>query len=162
MGESRVWQTRRIALERSRSKLESSRRRRCDCGVDVSIPRPYRERVGGEGEQRETLRGENPAMTGVSRVSPGQRVGSFRAHNPKVAGSNPAPATNETLGNPTVPGVSSRLGSGRNRPGARLGVHVPGVCVHPGRDRGSTEEPPDRNPGAPLCRSDLVIKLIAS
>ena len=27
-----------------------------------------------------------------------------RAHNPKVAGSNPAPATNETLGRPTSPG----------------------------------------------------------
>ena len=55
-------------------------------GYQSSIPRPYRERVGWKGKQRETLRGEEPVRTGVLRVSPGQRVGSFRAHNPKVAG----------------------------------------------------------------------------
>ena len=54
-------------------------------GYQSSIPRPYRERVGWKGKQRETLRGEKPVRTGVLRVSPGQRVGSFRAHNPKVA-----------------------------------------------------------------------------
>ena len=61
-----------------------------------SIPRPYRERVGWKGKQRETLGGENPVRTGVSGVFPGQDRPHNRAHNPKVAGSNPAPATNET------------------------------------------------------------------
>ena len=56
--------------------------------VPSSKPRPYRERVGWIGKQRETLRGENPVRTGVSRVSLGQREGSFRAHNPKVAGAS--------------------------------------------------------------------------
>jgi hypothetical protein len=68
-----------------------------------SIPRPYRGRVGWEGQQRETLRSEKPVRTGVSGVSPGQRNPQYRAHNPKVAGSNPAPATKRTLGTPTYP-----------------------------------------------------------
>jgi hypothetical protein len=55
------------------------------------------------GKHRETLRGEGPVRTGVSRVVPGQRIGLSRAHNPKVAGSNPAPATKRTLGTPTYP-----------------------------------------------------------
>ena len=77
---------------------------------------PYRERVGWKGKQRETLRGETPVRTGVSRVFPGQRISRFRAHNPKVAGSNPAPARKRTLGIPTFSRVLSRLKSvGRPR-----------------------------------------------
>ena len=72
------------------------------------IPRPYRERAGWEGKQRELLRGESPVRAGVSRFVPGQRVRRF-AHNPKVAGSNPAPATKETLWYHTFQRVSSRL-----------------------------------------------------
>ena len=41
-------------------------------GRVASIPRPYRERVGWKGKQRETLRGENPVRMGISRVSPGR------------------------------------------------------------------------------------------
>jgi hypothetical protein len=48
------------------------------------IPRPYRERVGWKGKQRELMRGESPVRTGASRVLPSQRVRHFRAHNPKV------------------------------------------------------------------------------
>jgi hypothetical protein len=40
-------------------------------------------------------RGENPLCAGSSSIPPGQRVVSSLAHNPKVAGSNPAPATTE-------------------------------------------------------------------
>ena len=94
-------------------------------GYQSSIPRPYRERVGWKGKQRETLRGEKPVRTGVLRDSPGQRVGSLRAHNPKVAGSNPAPATKKTLGTPTYPEGFLALGVALNRPvGSHLGPNA--------------------------------------
>lgn len=64
-----------------------------------------------EGKQRETLRGEEPVRPGVLRVFPGQRVGSFRADNPKVAASNPAPATQSEAWGLFVSGpLSSPLG----------------------------------------------------
>jgi hypothetical protein len=47
------------------------------------------------------MRGESQVRTSISGVSAGQRLRRFRAHNPKVAGSNPAPATKKTLGIPT-------------------------------------------------------------
>ena len=62
---------------------------------NLRMHRPYRARVGWKGKQRETLRGENPVRTGVPGVFPGQGSPHNRAHNPKVAGSNPAPAPPE-------------------------------------------------------------------
>ena len=38
----------------------------------VPIPRPYRERVGWKGKQREPSRGENLVRAGISRIFPGQ------------------------------------------------------------------------------------------
>ena len=73
-----------------------------------SIARPSRERVGWDGKQWEMVRGEKPVRKRISRVSPGQPEGSSRAHDPKVAGSNPAPATKKTLGIPTFSRVFSR------------------------------------------------------
>ncbi len=70
----------------------------CDAIASSQPDSPYRERVGWNGKQGETLRGEKPVRNGVSRVPPGQRPGSFRTHSPNVAGSNPAPATKTTLG----------------------------------------------------------------
>jgi hypothetical protein len=85
-----------------------------------SIPRPYRERVGWKGKQRELMRGESQVRTSISGVSAGQRVRRFRAHNPKVAGSNPAPATKRTLGIPTFSRVFSRVRLSGNGVGLHL------------------------------------------
>ena len=105
-------------------------------GHQSSIPRPYRERAGWEGKQRELLRGESPVRAGVSRDFPGQRVGSSRAHNPKVAGSNPAPATKRTLGNPTSPKdfLTSRIA--RDRSIGAITADQPAISRKVGRSAG--------------------------
>ncbi len=49
-----------------------------------SIPRPYRERAGWEGKQRELMRGESSVRAGGFAGFPRSAGGRFRAHNPKV------------------------------------------------------------------------------
>jgi hypothetical protein len=59
-----------------------------------SIARPSRESVRWDGQEREVTRTRKMASEqALSRVSPGQLIPRTRAHNPTVAGSNPAPAT---------------------------------------------------------------------
>ena len=61
------------------------------------------------------MEGETTGNVAKREPSQGRRFAGFPrsagqafSHNPKVAGSNPAPATNETLWYPTFQGVSSR------------------------------------------------------
>ena len=68
-----------------------------------SIARPSRERVRWEGQQREVMRSENLFWASVLGISPGQRLAQNRAHNPKIAGSNPTPATNFEVGQRPFP-----------------------------------------------------------
>ena len=61
-----------------------------------------------EWETTTSVERRKPIQDGRFAGFPGQRVGRFRAHNPRVAGSNPAPATKRTFGIPTFSRSFSR------------------------------------------------------
>ena len=58
-----------------------------------SVAHRWHKRVPSAGHQRATLRSEIPVWPAHSRILPGHGNPLLLAHNPKVAGSNPAPAT---------------------------------------------------------------------
>ena len=101
-----------------------------------SIPRPYRERVGWNGNQREVLRGESPVRASVSDVSAGQRVGRFRAHNPKVIGQAPS-AQSGRFGQVHPPDVHGRDGF-LTRPTLHEGPSVQIMYLGPYAEEGPT------------------------
>ena len=69
-----------------------------DVGLITPIARSSRKRMRWDQEGREVSRTRSVLWPGISRVCPGHGQPRNRAHNPKVVGSNPTPATNEGPG----------------------------------------------------------------
>ena len=87
--------------------------------TSMSIPHPYHRRTRNVREQPETTGGRNACYGWLSAGFPWSagtpEMGGARPHNPKVAGSNPAPATESPGQRPADQGFY-RLGAFFYRP----------------------------------------------